>query len=217
MEERVKTSFIPKASLSAERIPTPTGSPVALVNLITGIILVLAILTAGGLFLFEQFTIQNIASKQTSLERSRAAFEPATIKELVRLDKRLETGQNLLGSHVALSKLFDELEKKVLATVRFNDFSFDSTNGGRVLMTAKGEAQTYNAIATQSGDFSKSDIITDPIFSRVNIGPSGAINFNFSAVIDPSRVRYSPSTATINQPATPTDQSFPDLSGQGQQ
>lgn len=198
MEERVKTSFIPKASLQAERLPTPTGgNSIALVNLITGVIMVLAILAAGGLFLFQGFTVQNIASKKDSLERSRSAFEPATIKELVRLDKRIQTGQTLLGSHVALSKLFDELEQKVLASVRFSDFSFDTTAGGKVTMSASGEAQSYNAIAVQSGDFSKSDVITDPIFSEVNIGTNGNINFNFAAVIDSSRIRYTPPQASV--------------------
>ena len=199
MEERVKTSFIPKASLSAERVQAPKGNPIALVNLITGIVLVLAIVTSGGMFLFERFTIQNIAAKQESLERSRAAFEPATIKELVRLDKRLQTGQTLLGSHISISKLFDELEKKVLASVRFIDFSYDSTSSGRVLVTSAGEAVSYNAIALQSGDFSKSDIITDPIFSQVNIGSIGTINFDFTAIIDTSRIRYTPASVSSSQ------------------
>ena len=205
MEERVKTSFIPKASLSAERVPTVSGNPIALVNLITGIVLVLAILASGGLFLFENFTIQNIAAKRVSLERSRSAFEPATIKELVRLDKRLQTGQSLLGSHVALSKLFDELEQKVLASVRFSDFSYDATSGGRVLLTSSGEAASYNAIALQSGDFSKSDIITDPIFSEVNIGTTGAINFDFTALINSTRIRYTPEqvSAAPQNPGVP--------------
>ncbi len=209
MEERVKTSFIPKASLSAERLPTPAGNPIALVNLITGIILVLSILAAGGLFLFHGYTVQNIAAKKDSLERSRSAFEPATIKELVRLDQRIQTGQALLSSHVALSKLFDELEKKVLASVRFSDFSYEGEGAGRVVLSAHGEAASYNAIATQSGDFSKSDIITDPIFSGVNIGASGTINFDFSAVIDPSRVRYTPPSE-----AGSASQSAPDASAQ---
>ena len=200
MEERVKTSFIPKASLSAERLPTSSGNPIALVNLITGIILVLSILAAGALFLFQGYTVQNIASKKGSLERSRSAFEPATIKELVRLDKRIQTGQTLLASHAALSKLFDELEQKVLTSVRFSDFSYDAESPGRVLMSAHGEAASYNAIALQSGDFSKSDIITDPIFSGVNIGASGTISFDFTAVIDQSRVRYTPPSAQGSQP-----------------
>ena len=109
MEERVKTSFIPKASLEVERKQSPKGNPVALANVVAGIVLILAILGSAGMFLFKQLTIQTIAKKQESLERSRAAFEPATIKELSRLDSRIKTGTILLSEHIALSKLFDEL------------------------------------------------------------------------------------------------------------
>jgi hypothetical protein len=200
MEERVKTSFIPKASLEVERKQSPKGNPVALANVIAGVILILAILGSAGMFLFKQFTIQSIAAKQVSLERSRAAFEPATIKELSRLDTRIKTGEKLLGEHIALSKLFDELEGLVLSSVRFSDFSYSASGAGKVVMSANGEAESFNAVALQSGGFSKSDIITDPIFSNVNIGGNGSIEFDFEAVIDTTRLIYSAASA-VTAPA----------------
>jgi hypothetical protein len=199
MEERVKTSFIPKASLEVERKQSPKGNPVALANVIAGIVLILAILGSGGIFLFKQLTVQAIAAKRDSLERSRAAFEPATIKELSRLDMRIKTGEVLLNEHIALSKLFDELEATVLTSVRFNDFSYAPVGSGKVLMTAKGEAQSFNAVALQSGELSKSDIITDPIFSNVNIGPTGSIQFDFEASVDVSQLKYSGQSAGAPQ------------------
>lgn len=201
MEERVKTSFIPKASLEVERKQSPKGNPVALANVIAGVILILAILGSAGMFLFKQFTIQSIAAKQASLERSRAAFEPATIKELSRLDTRIKSGEKLLSEHIALSKLFDELEALVLNSVRFTDFSYTASGAGKVVMSANGEAESFNAVALQSGGFSKSDIITDPIFSNVNIGGTGSIQFDFEAVIDTTRLTYSP--------ASPSDSGTP--------
>jgi hypothetical protein len=202
MEERVKTSFIPKASLATEQKQVKAGGQIALANLISGIILVLAILSAAGLFLFQQYTIQNIANERTSLERSRSAFEPATIKELSRLNTRIEAAKTLLADHVALSKLFDELEKLTLSSVRFADFSYQETQG-RALLTANGQAASYNAVALQSGDFSKSALITDPIFSGVNIGKGGAIEFVFNAVIDTDHLRYTPGYAVPAAPTTP--------------
>ncbi|MBY0539416.1 hypothetical protein K2P56_03225 [Patescibacteria group bacterium] len=210
MEERVKTSFIPKASLEVERKQSPKGNPVALANVIAGFVLILAILGSAGMFLFERFTIEAISAKQKSLELSRAAFEPATIKELSRLNTRIETGKVLLGEHMAVSKLFDELESLVLASVRFSDFSYSSPAAGKVIMTAKGAAQSFNAVALQSGGFSKSDIITEPIFSNVNIGNTGAIEFDFQAIIDTGRLKYSggapASPAVESVPASTTNQ-----------
>jgi hypothetical protein len=209
MEERVKTSFIPKASLEVERKQSPKGSPVALANVIAGFVLILAILGSAGMFLFERFTIEAISAKQKSLELSRSAFEPATIKELSRLNTRIETGKVLLSEHMALSKLFDELESTVLTSVRFSDFSYSSPAVGKVVISAKGAAQSFNAVAQQSGGFSKSDIITEPIFSNVNIGNTGAIEFDFEAIINTGRLKYSGSTpapvpATSQPTPTPT-------------
>lgn len=200
MEERVKTSFIPKASLKVERAETKSRDPIAFVNIIAGVILLLSILGAGGMFLFERFSVQAIESKKQSLERSRAAFEPATIKELARLDTRITTGRTLLSNHPALGLLFDELEKRTLSTVKFNDLSYATAGVDRILLTTSGEAASFNAVALQSDSFVKSAIITEPIFSNVNISKTGTILFDFSAVIDTSRMKYTGGAAATVQP-----------------
>jgi hypothetical protein len=211
MEERVKTSFIPKASLKVEHAEVKHRGPVSLVNLVAGLILLIVILAAAGVFLYEKFSEQNIISKQASLERYRAAFEPDTIRELARLDTRIASGRLLLRNHVAVSKLFDELEKLVLASVRFNDFSYKYSDATHVILTASGEAGSFNAVALQSDAFSKSPIITEPIFSNVNISKTGTILFNFTAVVDTSRIGYTalagaggqgaPASTSSNAPA----------------
>jgi len=216
MEERVKTSFIPKTSLSVDRTPPPKGNPVALANVIAAIILILTILGAGGMFLFERFTVQNIESKRESLERSRGAFEPATIKELSRLDRRIETGKSLLERHISVSLFFDELERLTLSTVRFRTFSYDQKDDGRAIIVAQGDAASFNAVALQSGGFSRSAIISEPVFSNVNIGDVGSIQFDFTAIINTDRLSYSlPSDGTSGAApsgeVTPPDAGFPSI------
>ncbi len=194
MEDRVKTSFIPKAALKIERTEVKRANPVALVNIIAGAILIATILAAGGIFAFERYLVGAVESKRQSLERSRAAFEPATIKELSRLDTRIAAGTTLLKGHTALSALFDELEKLMLSSVRFSNFSYDIADPTRTLLSASGEAASFNAVALQSDAFSKSSIITEPIFSNVNISKTGTIIFDFTAIIDTSRIGYTGAT-----------------------
>ncbi len=204
MQERVKTSFIPKASLQVEREHHAPSNPVALANIITAVLLVLAIVGSVGIFLFERYTIQSIASKQESLERSRSAFEPATIRELSRLDTRIEAGKKLLAQHTAMSLLFDDLELRTLNTVRFAEFSYTEPNPGRIVLSMAGSATSFNTVALQAEEFSKSAIITEPRFSNVNLDQNGTIRFDFSAVVDVSRMRYTgqiPEQAPA--PATP--------------
>ena len=198
MQERVKTSFIPKASFKQERIKRPSGGSLSLVNLIATLILIIAVVATLGIFLFEQFTAQNIERKRESLERARAAFEPATIKELSRLDTRLKTGQQLLGAHMAPSYLFDEIESLTLDAVRFKDFSYSETAPGRFVVTMGGEARSFNALALQSDAIGASDFFTEPIFQNLNLNANGNVVFSFIGTVDLGSVRYRTRTNTAS-------------------
>lgn len=201
MQDRVKTSFIPKASLKTEQRRPRQQSPIGIINVFTSIILLVAIIAAVGMFLFEQFTLQNIERKRTSLERARAAFEPSTIKELARLDARLTSAEILLNGHIAPSLLFDEIEAKTLSSVRFKDFALGESGPGRLMVTMAGEAQSFNALALQSDIFGKSPFFTEPIFSNFNIDSSGNVVFGFSAVVSLSEIAYRGTSGGAQAPA----------------
>lgn len=190
MPERVTTSFIPKASLETEKRRTPSRSPIGIINVVASIILIASIIAAAGIFLFEQFTIQNIERKRSSLDRARAAFEPATIKELSRIDTRLNSAEELLGAHVAPSRVFDELEAETLDTVRFKDFAMAETGPGRLMITMEGEAASFNALALQSDVFGENPVFLEPIFSDFNIDSTGNVVFSFSAVVNLEEIAY---------------------------
>ncbi len=191
MEERVKTSFIPKASLKVETAPgTRRKSPIALVNIIAGALLVIAILAAAAIYLFQGYTLSQIQAKQDSLNRDRAAFQPSTIQELARLDTRINAAEALLKQHVALSKLFGELETDTLSSVAFSDFTYAATDATHVSIAANGQAKSFNAVALQSDAFSSSTIITEPVFTNVNIDKTGIIGFQFTATANLSRMLY---------------------------
>lgn len=212
MEERVKTSFIPKTSLAEPTARVTHGNPAALANLVAGALLVLAIVGAGAIYAFQQYTAAQIVSKQESLAKSREAFEPSTIKELARLDQRIETGKALLGSHIAASKLFDELEKLTLSSVRYTTFEYSVPAPGHVVLTMNGEAQSFNAVALQSEAFGGSPLITDPIFSNVNVSAAGNITFDFTGILDVSHMGYSPDTSAAGAPQVPASSTPPPIS-----
>ncbi len=201
MEERVKTSFIPKTSLQTPAMQRPRRDPAALVDIVAGALLILAIVGAAGVYFFNQYTQSQITSEQDSLAKSREAFEPSTIQELARLDERIQTGETLLSQHIAVSKLFNELEKLTLSSVRYTDFDYSVISSGHVVLTMSGVASSYNAVALQSDEFSKSTIITDPIFSNVNVNAAGLATFDFTGVIDTSSMLYN-ATAATSAPST---------------
>ncbi|MEN9390453.1 MAG: hypothetical protein RLZZ283_553 [Candidatus Parcubacteria bacterium] len=214
MQERVTTSFIPKESLTSERKRTPNpGNPFAIVNIITGFILLVAVLASAGLFLFENYTKGAIEAKKASLDRQRAAFEPATIKALARLDRRLDAGGRLLKGHVALSNIFQELEARSVQSLRFTDFSYAAGNLGSMVIIMNGEATSFNAVAVQADSLGASPLFQDPIFSNLNIDKDGTVIFTFTANVDPSRISYATLLAGAGAAAQPEELAPPAETG----
>lgn len=211
MQERVKTSFIPKGSLEVQRKKSATQSSIGLVNAIASIILIGTILAAAGMFLFERFVERSIDSKTESLDRARAAFEPKTIEELLRLDTRLTLGKELLVNHLAPSYVFDELEAITLKSVRFRDFTFRETTPGAFDVSMAGEARSFNALALQSDAFGKSGVFLEPIFDGLNINETGNVVFAFSASVDTELIRYRARASAL--PPSPAASEAPDTLG----
>lgn len=190
--EPIKTSFIPKASLKVERREEARKAPIALASLLATIILVLAIAGAAGVFLFKQYVVQSIDAKKASLDRARAAFQPATIEELARVDTRLTVGSALLAAHASPSLLFDEIEARTLSSVRFSGFQFGATSVGNFAISMTGVARSFNAVALQSDEFGKSEILVNPIFSDMNFDQTGNVAFSVTAQVAMSRILYRP-------------------------
>jgi len=205
MQERVKTSFIPKASLKVERSRPQRsgGGTIGIFNIIAVFLLVLAVIGAVGVFGYEQYLKGSISGKRTSLERARAAFEPATIKELSRLNARLSVGEELLNQHRSYSRVFDEIEVLTLDSVRFSDFTLDETSPGLMTVSMSGAAASFNSLALQADSFGKSRIIQEPVFSDFNVDQFGSVVFSFVGTLNVSELGYTPSLSSSPQTPPP--------------
>jgi hypothetical protein len=213
MEPQVRTSFIPKQAIQVER-KRPKGDSAALVTIIAALLFLGSVVAAGGVFLFEQYLKQSIVAKSESLERSRAAFEPAVIKELARTDSRITAAAELLSGHTSLSRLFSYLGTNTLASVRFLDLNYERVGPGRTTLIMNGTAKSYSAVALQSDIFGKSDVIEEPIFSDLNLDTVGNVVFKFEGVVNTTEIKYLPlvgrepsQTLPVTAPtSTPTNQ-----------
>ena len=203
MPEQVTTSFIPKKPEERETRRSPAG----VLSIIAMLVFVVALLGAGGVFLYGKFLDGSIVRKQESLERAREAFEPALIEELARLDARMMSVDMLLGRHRAFSNLFAALEELTLQNVRFSELSYAETPSGH-LVAMVGEAGSFNALALQADVLGKSPQLHDVIFSDFSVNERGAVDFNVSATLDPSLLVYVPRQSVSPPPeaeAAPED------------
>lgn len=189
MDKEFQTSFIPKKTIEPKSAKIRSGG--GLVNLIAFILFSASLLSAGGAYLYRDSVKADVAEYKISLQRAKAAFEPALIQELQTLDKRLNAANTILDKHIAVSPIFVILQDLTLPTVRYSDFTYEldeATNLVKVEM--KGEAKGYNYIALQADLFDKNKFIKNPIFSDFVLDQTGNVDFNLTFVVDKSLVSY---------------------------
>ncbi|MDO8620025.1 MAG: hypothetical protein Q7R64_01600 [bacterium] len=188
---QLQTSFIPKKSpvIGSSR-PGAGGQGVNVLAIIALAIFFIAVGLSITVFFYKSSLIQLIATMDAELAAAKKSFEPAFIEEASRFDTRIAGAQELLGSHRALSPLFDILEKKTLESMRFKDFNFTSLEGRTATLSMTGQAKSFNAVALQSDVFGAEKAFKDPVFSNFNLDDQGDVIFNFKATIDSELLRY---------------------------
>lgn len=167
---------------------------------------------AVAVFLYSQFLLTESASKLDQLDSAKAAFEPALINKLARLDDRMNAATGILNSHIAPSQLFRVLEQVTLQTISFQSFSFDAPDAQHVSIKMQGVAGSVNAIALQADLLNKSGVITNPIFSNIARGPEG-VRFDLTALVNGNSLRFAQLAASAlsaqAQQGTGVEQVFP--------
>ena len=189
MEPKFRTSFIPKQPI----ITTPAASArrgPGLLFLVSLIVFLSAAILAGAVFLYQQYLKQAIVNNSASLERARAAFEPALIEKLKRLDSRIITANTLLNVHLSPTELFRFLGDTTLQNVRFSDFSYSVSAPDKITLSMKGQAKSFAAVVLQSDEFAKTHQLREPVFSNLNLDDRGDVRFDFAAHVDPGLVSY---------------------------
>lgn len=190
MAEQFQTSFIPKKTFDVGPVPKAAASSVSgVISFIAVILLVLSVVSAAGVFLYERFLLTSIKNKEETLERAKSAFEPELIRELSRIDAKFTIGEQLLDSHVAPSGLLDLLEDVTLETVRFTGFSYLSDSEG-LRMTLQGEARSFASVALQSDELGRNRSLRETAFTDLTLDERGNVQFTVSAIIDPALVSY---------------------------
>ncbi|MEI7720202.1 MAG: hypothetical protein WCI89_03275 [bacterium] len=191
MNPQVQSSFIPKKPLTGLGAHTSSSAFGSIFLLIAILLLAASLVSAGAAFAYERYLISSIAGNSASLDKAQAAFDPATIQELVRMDSRLTNAQALLQKHVAASALFGFLASQTLQRVSFSNFSYALGDDGSVSVTLAGEADSFSTLALQSDQLSANKLLKDVLFSGVAVGQSGQVTFSVRANVDPGVIKYS--------------------------
>lgn len=198
MDQNFQTSFIPKKPIVKETVSTPR--PIGLLTIIAMFILLTVLLASGALYFYKGIMTKSITKMKNDLVIAQNRFEPSKIKELQMLDKRLNAANQILSKHIAISPIFEELQKVTMKSVRFTKFSYDFGEGKNAKVDVKMSGVTlgYSKLALQSDLFGKNKNFIDPVFSNLALTESGNVTFDLSFSVDPSFIDYKLTLLTNN-------------------
>ncbi len=199
MDNNFQTSFIPKKPLATERAAPVRHVSVA--TLIATVIFFASLASLAGVYLYKSVLTKTIASQSADLARAKAAFEPSLITVLQNLDRRINSGEEILGKHIVVSPIFSALSELTLKSIRFTKFSYSITeNPHKVSVIMSGTAASYKAIALQADALTQNKYILDPLFSNLSLDEKGNVSFDLNFSVDPSLVSYGESLNRMNNP-----------------
>lgn len=190
MDQNFQTSFIPKKPIVEDR--PRSGKPVGFILVISVLIFLSMVASAGGVYFYKSIVTKNIADMENNLNIAKNRFEPSKITQLQVLDKRLKASNEILAKHIAVSPIFKALSEITMKSVRYTKFGYDvgSSKEARIVIKLSGQASRYSSVALQSDLFKKNKNLIDPVFSNLALDDKGNVLFDLEFSVDPHFVDY---------------------------
>ena len=188
MQSQFKSSFIPQSSVAVPQ--TSKGSSQLLNVLATGL-LILTMLTCGGLYFYQRSIQSNIGNLSSQLSSAKQSIDTNEFKEIMEFSRRLSAIKTILAQHVSITKLFKMLESQTVSSVRFVDLNFAFSAGGAIDLNLQGEAKNYQSIALQESVFANTTGIISPTFNSFRQdGQTGNVSFSFKSQLGSGLFTY---------------------------
>ncbi len=204
METKLQTSFIPKKPIVEER---DYDSGISLFLLISIILFIVALATAGGIWVWKNTLTKQIQENKAQLESVRASYEEGTINSLIRLDDRIKEAKTLLDNHIAVSPIFMMMEQNILQKVRLKSLKFTYSPDKKIKIELAGIARSYEVLSKQAEAFGVVAVstgkISQPVISDFSLTQDGNVTFNFNTMVDQKLVSY-PQMIKDKTPTTET-------------
>lgn len=197
MEQQFQTSFIPKKPVTESRTPISHGS-VNFVSIIAIVIFVVAGVLFGGAYFYNLTLTKERDTLTADIVKKQQLFDPAFMKEITTLDKRIKAAKDVLNKHTMVSPIFTRLEQLSLKTIQFTKFELtplSTTSTGQVSIKMSGKAVNYAAIALESDVLAgvgtgKNTYFINPIFSNLNLDDRARVSFDLTFSVDAELTSY---------------------------
>lgn len=195
MEKTPKTSFIPKQNVGLAGGGTRKKRRLNLLSFFAVVVFLGTLTLSVGVFFYKQYSENQLEVRKRELASSRSSYQQGDIESIRELDRRLRTATNLLDKHVAVSKIFDALERRTQSSVQLGGLEYTQFESGNIQILTSGAAPRFNTVALQEFQFSDEPLFDTVTFSDINVVPAesggdGEIVFTVSAELNGNRVLY---------------------------
>ena len=195
----IPTSFVPKQPVSTDRRRFSNGGN-NLFLVVSSIILGLTVAVAAATFLYDQFLKNEESAKAAEITAAQKSVDEDTVDQLVRLQDRLTASEELINQHIVLTQFFSLLSSITAQNVHFDGVSINVADDRSAHITMTGEAQDFNALASQSTVFAGQPDIKSAIFSNINLNSNKNVSFTLDADLDPSLITESTPLSQVAAP-----------------
>lgn len=179
-------SFIPKKSLTAQ-VSKERGESFFISLSI--IVLIISLLSYGGVFVYQESLKTEIKAKQENLEKIKNQLDPQTVRGVNDISRRIEALKVILANHKSLAGFFDFLEDGTLKTVRFSSFAY-SDDDEAPIVTLQGTARSFGSVSLQAEKFYENPNIKSALFSGFSLKEGGLVGFSVKVIADPQLFAY---------------------------
>lgn len=196
MEPQFQSSFIPKKPLTSEGVRGQSGVNLFLIIALS--VFVLAAAGSAGVFLGNRYLTQQLNNDKKVLAHDEEAFDPNTVRQLIKLSNRLLIAKGVLDNHTAPSAIFSLIEKLTIQSIRFKSFDFSFSDEAGAKLSMRGQAEGFNAIAYQADVFGKNRFVRNPVLTDLTLERDGTVSFNFTSSINPELITYTGRPKTLS-------------------
>lgn len=202
MDNKISTSFIPKATITPGNLRT-RREPISIIVLISLLVLAVSIIYFAAVYSYRYLVYNEVnapcqdignGNKQCGLKESLDLatndLQLAKLADLKRLDTKLKNGATVLNNHVTLKTFFDLLSQYTVQNVQYTKFQFSKGNSFEL----SGVAKSYDDIAYQQKVFADPEkgqkYISSFTFSDFDLDPKGNVIFKLNLTVDTKLLSY---------------------------
>lgn len=207
MEQKFQTSFIPKkqnlspvngiiSNGTVKKATKTTGESIFM--LIAVILFVISVAGIAGAYFWKLYLTSASEIFKKELANKETQFQIDVIEKLKAINFQIDFAKNTLRNHVAVSRVFEIVQKLAVDNVRFTsmDFKGGSVDSGAMTVNIKGYGKDLPSIAFQSDvlgqldDYRLEKVIKNPILSSPITNANGTVSFDLSFQVDASVLSY---------------------------